>query len=108
MDAALGPNPSMIERQVHQHRLAASDPAPEVDAALLAWLAAKHAAQQPRPAAGKLPRQPVERLDRALLLGIGPQFPRCYQRGVGRADRARHSLAGVLARFTRLSVPVKL
>ena len=106
VDAALGLDVDMVEGEVHQHRLAAPDPAPQIDAGR----AVAALAEQPREEAAarsQVGGEPVERRDRACLRRIGLQFARRDQRGVGRADRSGHRL-GAFGRCTRFSVPVKL
>ena len=49
--------------------------------------------------------KPVERRDRARLVGIGLELAGRDQRGIGRADRPGHAGASAGSRF---SVPVKL
>ena len=74
MDPALRLHRNMVEGEVHQHRLAAPHPAPEIDPARGLGPAPEQSPKQPGPAIGQFTGQPVERSNRALLVGIGLQL----------------------------------
>ena len=106
MDPALLGDGQRADEQVHQHRLAASHAAPQIDAGRPIPVSAKEPGKQSGPvlkSAGKA----VERRDRALLCRVRLQFVRGDQLVVGRPDRARHRV-GAFGRFTFFSVPLKL
>ena len=99
MDPALGLHVDVVEGEVHQHRFAAPDPAPQIDAGG----PAARLAEQPRQQAAVLRnagREAIERRDRARLRRIGFQLARRDQRGIGRPVPVRSS-AGRLGLFTR-------
>jgi len=105
MDAALRLDRNMIEGEVHQHRFAAPDAAPKVDARGAVIARPEQVRKQSlRP---KSRGETVERFDSSRLCGIGLQFAGLEERGISRADRSSHR-AGAFGRFTRFSVPLKL
>ena len=107
MDAALAADGQALEEQVHQHRLAAPDIAPQVDAARAIGPLAERAPQD-RPAFGdgfEFVLQPVEPRGGGGLVGIGAKFARRDQRVVSGEDRGHRSDGGGL---DLRSVPVKL
>ena len=106
VDAALRLHVDMVEGEVHQHRLAPADAAPQVDPGKRGLLLAEQLAEQARPAVLQLRRKPIERRDRALLRRIGLELPCPDQFLVGAAYRPAH--AGAFRSLMRFSVPVKL
>jgi len=88
MDAALPADVHALVEQVHQHRLAAADAAPEVEPARRVGQAAERA---PQDAALfryrlQLARQPVQPLGGGGLFGVGAQFARGDQGVVAGED----------------------
>ena len=84
---ALRRDRAVVEGEVHQHRLAAPDPAPQIDAGYPLGLVAQQTGEQSAVPAGRRCFQPVERRYRAGLRRIGPKLARGDQRGIGRPDR---------------------
>ena len=107
MDPALRVNVDMLEREVHQHRLAAADATPEVNARRPLLPGAEEARKKPFAILDSV-REPVERGDCALLRGIGLQLVRGNQSVVGDPYGSAHRDEGPLGRFTFFSVPLKL
>jgi hypothetical protein len=106
VDAPLGRDCDMLERQVHQHGFAAPDAAPQVNARGPIALRAEQARKETA-GIGDASGQAVERRNRALLCRIRLQLMCGNQLLVSRADRRRH-LVGALGRFTRFSVPLNV
>ena len=100
MDPPLGRDGDRLESEVHQHRLAAADPTPEIDAAGRR-LGPPEQAEQARARPGEPRRQRVERRHRPLLIGVGPELAGRDQRSVALRKR-RHS-----ARLALRSAPEK-
>ena len=100
MDPAFGLRVDFSIADVHQHRLAAPDRAPQVNAA--GTTGPGEISQQPAWPV-EVMRKPVERLDAASLRRIGPKLAAAQQPRISRSDRSGHPRG-----FTRLSVPVKL
>ena len=92
------------EGEVHQHRLAAPDAAPEIDASGTVGPVAEPFTQEP--ALNEARSEPVERGDRTLLRGIGLELACAKEPGIGPPDGAAH--AGALRSRMRFSVPLKL
>ncbi len=94
----------MLERQIHEHRLAAPDAAPQIDAGgpVAASL------EEPRKKIRFLHarRQPVERRHRPRLRRVGLQLACLHQLRISAADRSDH--AGALRSRMRFNVPLKL
>ena len=97
MDPALGLVGDGLEGQVHQHRLAAPHPAPQIGAAGRLARPAREPPDDAAPARdfGEPGRQRVERRDRALLVRIGLELAGGDQRPVALGDRG-HALREAL------------
>ena len=107
VDPALGGRVDVVERQVHQHRLAAPDPAPQIDPAARRGLAAEQARQEAGAGAPDRGAEAVERGGRPGLVGIGLELARRDQRGIGVSDAARGHAPAVSERdLMRLSEPL--
>ena len=101
MDPALLVDRQRLVEQVHQHRLAAPDAAPQVDAARPARGLRNSCEQAARRLGFELALQRVEPLGGRRLLGIGPQFAGGDQRvvaGKHSAHQSRGRIASYLGR----------
>jgi hypothetical protein len=85
MGPALGFDVEIVERQVHQHRLAAPYAAPEIDAARRFFLA-KQLLEEASVLASGIATEAIQRLDGTLLVFVRLQFARRNQRGIGLTD----------------------
>ena len=95
MHAALFGDPERADEEIHQHRLAAPDPAPQVNPAWL-FAAREQLGQQPAAAvAFELLLQGREPFRRAALVGIGFEFARCHQPLVAGEHSAHCALLGI-------------
>ena len=95
------------EGEVHQHRLAAPDAAPQIDSGR----ALPAGSEQARQESGPLPPvagEPVERRHRPRLCRVGLELVGGNQLVICSPNRANHRADGPLGLFTRLRVPVKL
>ena len=91
---------SALEEQVHQHRLAAPDPAPQIDAARRLGLRPSEPPEQAAASRRRFKlglRAGSSRSAAARLLGIGPEFARRDQRVVAIDERRSSAAAGALA-----------
>src|SRR3546814_17574605 len=88
MDAPLPLDGELVVEQVHQHRLAAPDRAPQVDAAQRLGLAAGQAPQQAAAPGHRFEfgLQLAEPLGRGALFGIGAKLASRDERVIGRKD----------------------
>ena len=103
----LGSIGDMVEGEVHQHRLAAPDAAPQIDAARAALPLVEQLAEEA--AAARSASSPASRSSAATArscAGSGFSSPGSDQRGIGPSDRSAH--AGAFRALMRFSVPVKL
>ena len=91
MDAALLTDVQAVVEQVHQHRFAATDPAPQIDAAhRFAFLAEQFAEQAASRVSGfELPLQPVQAIGGLRLFGVRLELAGGDQRLVA-GDERRH------------------
>ena len=98
-------NAERFDKEVHQHRLAASDTAPHVDALRARLLGPEQLRQQAtRTVRLQFLLQPVEPLGRAALIGIGAQFTGGDEPLVA-GEHAGHS---AIRRFIFFTMPEKL
>src|SRR5690606_8808635 len=88
MDAPLPLNRKLVVEEVHQHRLAAPDRTPEIDAAQRLGLAPCEAPEQAAALRHgfEFGLQPVQPLGGGALLGIGAKLARRDERVIGRKD----------------------
>jgi hypothetical protein len=95
MDALLPLDLQLIVEQIHQHRLAAPDRAPQIHAAGRRWLAARNPPQQAaaRRRRFKFGLKLVQPVGGGTLFGIGFEFARCDERVVGGKDGCHFLLA---------------
>ena len=84
MGPALGLQRDLVISQIHQHRLAATDTTPQIDAAGRFRPAEK--LRQQTIAMAQFRRETVNRTGRRGLLRIGLEFARRDQRGIGFSD----------------------
>ena len=96
----------MGEGEIHQHRLAAPDAAPEIDAGGTLGLRPEQPLEEA--ALVETIREAVECCNRSRLCRIGLQLMRGNQNVVGDPYGSTHRECGPLGRFTFLSVPLKL
>ena len=85
VDAALGLDVDVREGEVHQHRLAAADAAPQIDAGRAA-IAAEPNSRESNPPLAHARCKPIERRDGARLRRIGLQLVGGNQLIVGDPD----------------------
>src|SRR5262249_44555803 len=106
MDSALGMNVDVGEGEVHQHRFATTDPAPQIHAGGLLVRWTDKASEEATVAHAR--RKPVERDHSASLRRIGLPLMGGHQGVVGDPYGSAHRADGPFGRFTRFSLPLKL
>lgn len=95
MDAPLPLDMKLVVKEVHQHRLAAPDRTPQINAAQRLGLAARKTPEQAAALGHRFEfgLQPVQPFGGGALLGIGAKFARRDQRVIGREDGGHLALA---------------
>ena len=106
MHPTLGLDRNVGESEVHQHRLAAPDPAPEINTDGAIFLRSEKSREEA--AVVEARGQPVERSDSVRLRLVRLQFVGGNQLLVRSAYGSGHLAEGPFGRVTFFSVPLKL